>query len=242
MPGRAVQVSYNRPFATRFDTPGGQDFFFSTEFPMIEFLEKNGYDVSYVSQADVAAPGAASMLEQHKVFVNAGHSEYWDAGDRANVTAARDAGVNLAFFAGNLMWWKTRWAASQYGNEAYRTLITYKESLDSAQTDPADPPTWTGKWRDPRFSPPGDGGQPENALTGQLWMVNCCSYADQVPSAYSKLRIWRNTAWRTCNPARPTRCRTRRWAMSGMDPSITGSSRRRDRHVEDMRGRLAAAA
>jgi len=31
-PGRAVQVSYNRPFATRFDTPGGQDFFFSAEF------------------------------------------------------------------------------------------------------------------------------------------------------------------------------------------------------------------
>ena len=31
------------------------------------------------------------------------------------------------------MWWKTRWAHSQYGNEAYRTLITYKETLDSVQ-------------------------------------------------------------------------------------------------------------
>lgn len=61
-PGRAVQVSYNRPFATRFDTPSGQDFFFNNEFPMVEFLEKNGYDVCYVSQADVAAPGGASML------------------------------------------------------------------------------------------------------------------------------------------------------------------------------------
>ncbi|MBO0881226.1 MAG: DUF4082 domain-containing protein, partial [Mycobacterium sp.] len=192
-PGRAVQVSYNRPFATRL-AAGGQDFFFSAEFPMVEFLERNGYDISYVSQMDVAQPGAATMLEQHKVFMNSGHSEYWDAADRANVTAARDAGVNLAFFAGNLMWWKTRWAASQFGNESYRTLITYKESLDSAQTDPSDPPTWTGAWRDPRFSPAGDGGQPENALTGQLWMVNCCSYADQVSSSYSKLRFWRNTA------------------------------------------------
>ncbi len=152
------------------------------------------------SQTDVAQPGAASMLEQHKVFLNAGHSEYWDAGGRANVTAARDAGVNLAFFTGNLMYWKTRWANSQFGNEPYRTLITYKESLDSAQTDPADPPTWTGDWRDPRFSPPGDGGQPENALTGQLWMVNCCSYADQVPSAYAKLQIWRNTAVANLQP------------------------------------------
>ena len=33
-----------------------------------------------MSQSDVAAAGAASMLEQHKVFLNAGHSEYWDAG------------------------------------------------------------------------------------------------------------------------------------------------------------------
>ena len=200
-PGRAEQVSYNRPFATRFDTPGGQDFFFYAEFPMVQFLEKNGYDVSYVSQQDVAASNGASMLEQHKMLVNAGHSEYFDAGDRANLTAARDAGVSLAFFAGNLMWWKTRWAASTYGNEANRTLITYKESLDSAQTDPADPPTWTGAWRDPRFSTSGDdGGQPENALTGQLWLVNCCSYAMQVPAAYAKLRFWRNTSVASLQP------------------------------------------
>ena len=134
------------------------------------------------------------MIERHKALMTSGHSEYFDAGDRTNITAARDAGVNLAFFSGNLMWWKTRWANSQYGNEPYRTLITYKESLDSTQSDPSDPPTWTGAWRDPRFSPPGDGGQPENALTGQLWTVNCCSYADQVPAAYSQLQFWKNTA------------------------------------------------
>ena len=193
-PGRATQVSYNRPFATRYDTPGGQDFFFSTEYPMIRFMEANGYDVTYVSQEDVSASNGATLLEQHKVFVNAGHSEYWDPGDRTNVTAARDAGVNLAFFAGNLMWWKTRWAPSQYGNEPDRTLITYKESLDSTQSDPDDPSTWTGEWRDPRFSPPDDGGNPENALTGQLWEVNCCSYALSIPAAYSKLRLWANTS------------------------------------------------
>src|SRR5215471_7077781 len=192
-PGRAVQVSYNRPFATRADTPFGEDFFFYAEFPMVQFLEKNGYDTSYVSQIDVAQPGAATMLEQHKMLMNVGHSEYFDASDRANITAARDGGVNLAFFTGNTMWWKTRWANSQYNNEPYRTLITYKESLDSVRSDPADPPTWTGAWRDPRFSPPAD-GQPENALTGQLWSVNCCSYADTASAAYSKLRFWRNTA------------------------------------------------
>ncbi len=195
-PGRAVQVSYNRPWATRYDNisgGNGEDFFFYAEFPMIQFLEKNGYDVSYVSQIDVAQSGAASMIEQHKMLVNAGHSEYWDAGDMSNITAARNAGVNIALFTGNTAWWKTRWANSQYNNEPYRTMITYKESLDNTRSDPADPPTWTGAWRDMRFSPPGD-ASPENALTGQLWLVNCCSYADTVSSAYSKLQLWKNTA------------------------------------------------
>ena len=31
-------------------------------------------------------------------------------------------------------------ANSQLNNEPYRTMITYKESLDSRQSDPADPP------------------------------------------------------------------------------------------------------
>ena len=194
-PGRGVQLSYNRPFATRYDddSPNGQDFFFYAEFPMIQFLEKNGYDVSYASQIDAAQPGAATMIEQHKVLMNAGHSEYWDAGGMSNITAARNAGVNLALFTGNTAWWKTRWANSQFGNEPYRTLITYKESLDSSESDPSDPPTWTGAWRDQRFSPPGD-ASPENPLTGQLWDVNCCSYADSVSSDYSKLQLWKNTA------------------------------------------------
>ena len=66
------------------------------------------------------------------------------------------------------MFWKTRWAPSTEGsNTPYRTLTTYKETHFNAPVDPQDPPTWTGRWRDPRFSPPADGGKPENALTGQ---------------------------------------------------------------------------
>ena len=191
-PGRAEQVSYDRPFATRFDVPYGQDYFFYAEFPTIEFLEQNGYDVSYIDQGTVGSPQGASRLEQHKVYLKAGHDEYWTAPEVANVTAARNAGVNLAFFTGNEVYWKTRWAADAAG-KAGRTLITYKESLDSAVTDPQGPSVWTGEWMDPRFSPPGDGGQPQNALTGQLWTVNAGTYAIQVPATYSKLRVWRNT-------------------------------------------------
>jgi methionine-rich copper-binding protein CopC len=198
-PGRAEQVSYDRPFATRFDTPYGQDYFFYAEFPTIEFLEENGYDVSYIDQGTVGGPSGASLLEQHKVYLKAGHDEYWTASEVANVTAARNAGVNLAFFTGNEIYWKTRLAPDAAG-EAGRTLITYKESLDSAITDPEGPSVWTGSWMDPRFSPPGDGGQPQNALTGQLWTVNAGTGAITVPAAYANLRLWRNTAVASLQP------------------------------------------
>ncbi|MGH2371040.1 MAG: DUF4082 domain-containing protein, partial [Chloroflexota bacterium] len=51
-------------------------------------------------------------------------------------------------------------------------------------------------WRDPRFSPPANGGRPENALTGQLFMVNGPAdyHALKVPAADGKLRFWRNTS------------------------------------------------
>lgn len=191
--GRAEQVSYDRPFATRFDTPYGQDYFFYAEFPTIEFLEQNGYNVSYIDQGTVAGPNGASLLEQHKAFLKAGHDEYWTGPEVSNVTAARNAGVNMAFLTGNEVYWKTRFAPDAAG-EGNRTLITYKESLDNAQTDPSDPSTWTGNWMDPRFSPPADGGRPQNALTGQLWTVNAGTSAITVPAQYAPLRLWRNTA------------------------------------------------
>ena len=56
------------------------------EYPMIRFLEENGYDVSYTTGVDMSQPGAASIIEQHKVYLTAGHDEYWSGQQRANVT------------------------------------------------------------------------------------------------------------------------------------------------------------
>jgi hypothetical protein len=195
----AYAVSYNRPFDGSFTTDGGASYLYYAEYQMIQFLEENGYDVSYTSDSDVDANGA--LLMNHKVFLTSGHDEYWSAGERANVQAARDAGVSLAFFTGNEIFWKTRWAASSDGsNTPYRTLITYKETHFNAVVDPSDPPTWTGAWSDPRFSPPADGGVPANSLTGQQFDINAGTADIQVPYAYSKLRIWRNTAVANLTP------------------------------------------
>ena len=93
------------------------------------------------------------------------------------------------------MFWKTRWENSIDGtNTPYRTLVCYKETHANAVIDPADPPTWTGTWRDPRFSPPADGGRPENALVGTLFRMNGGQNVTlSVPDADGKMRFWRNT-------------------------------------------------
>ena len=188
----AAAVSYNRPWIP--GGPNGASWFMYAEYPMIRFLEENGYDVSYTSGVDMSQPGAASMIEQHKIFLTAGHDEYWSGQQRANVQAAINAGVNASFFTGNEVVWKTRFAASIDGsNTPNRTLVTYKETHYNAPVDPQDPPTWTGTWMDPRFSPPADGGQPQNALTGQLFAVDSGTTDITVPASYSKLRFWRNT-------------------------------------------------
>ena len=187
---RAYKVSYNRPLTTR--GTGPEDSVFNAEYPMVRFLEANGFDVSYLSGVDTDRRG--SLLLNHKAFLSVGHDEYWSGNQRANVEAARAAGVNLAFFSGNEVFWKTRWENSVDGSGTpYRTLVTYKETHANAVIDPADPPTWTGTWRDPRFSPPADGGRPENGLTGTIFKVNTGTVSLKVPAADGKLRLWRNT-------------------------------------------------
>ncbi len=188
-PGRAFKVSYNRPFNTR-EVDSGQDWLFNSEYPMIRWLESNGYNVTYISGVDTDRN--ANLVTSRKVFFSVGHDEYWSGQQRSNIEAARAAGVHLAFFSGNEMFWKTRWENSIDGSAtAYRTMVNYKETHENAKLDPN--AAWTGTWRDPRFSPPSDGGRPEHAVTGQSFAVNAGTTAITVPAADGKMRFWRGT-------------------------------------------------
>ena len=198
---RAYKVSYNRPLVS-IETQTQPLY---AEYPMVRWLEANGYDVSYFSSVDASQSG--TLIKNHKIFLSVGHDEYVSGPKRTNIEAARDAGVNLAFFSGNEFFWKTRWENSIDGsNTPNRTLVCYKETLGpnsvptaTAMQDPLDPPTWTGTWRDAIKSPPADGGRPENALTGQLFRVNGPGADNtdlniEIPAADGKMRFWRNTA------------------------------------------------
>ncbi|MEU7740413.1 DUF4082 domain-containing protein [Nonomuraea sp. NPDC049158] len=195
--GRGFKVSYNRPFLTWNSSP--MSWFFDSEYPLVRWAEANAFDVSYTSSVDTAMRGAEIL--EHKVFVSSGHDEYWSNEMRNNVQNARDNGVNLTFFSGNEIFWKTRWENSiAEPSSSFRTIVCYKETLaNNTRLDPTS--TWTGTWRDPRYSPPADGGRPENALTGTLFMVNgLANDSIQVPAEFADMRLWRNTSIANLSP------------------------------------------
>lgn len=193
--GRADAVSYNRPFVTRDGgfSAGPQDYIFGEEYPAIRWLEENGYDVTYISGIDTSQN--APQLLNDKIFLSVGHDEYWSADQRANVEAARDAGVNLAFLSGNEVYWETRWENSiDAAGTPYKTLVSYKETWSNADTDVGNT---TSTWRDPEFG----AGDPENSLTGTIFTVD--SYrldTIQIPYDLSQFRFWDNTAVQDIQP------------------------------------------
>ena len=68
------------PFDGTITQDNGRSYLFYAEYQMIRFIERNGYDASYTSQADVDAN--AALLRNHKMIISSGHDEYW-SGPRA---------------------------------------------------------------------------------------------------------------------------------------------------------------
>jgi hypothetical protein len=100
-------VGFDRPYALYWNgypagfhpLTNGSGEFLMTEFPLAFWLEKEGYDVTYISNVDTHAD--AKGLLRAKAFLSVGHDEYWTEQMFENVTRARDAGVSLAFLSGN---------------------------------------------------------------------------------------------------------------------------------------------
>src|SRR5262249_52147232 len=102
--GPGVAVSFDRPYGKYrqiFDAPlsQGSGEFLLWEFPLAFWMEKEGYDVSYISNLDTHADGDG--LRRAKAFLSVGHDEYWSLDMYRNVKRAIDAGVHAAFFSGN---------------------------------------------------------------------------------------------------------------------------------------------
>ena len=118
----AVKVSFDRPW-------GDEQRLWNWEYNVVRFLERQGYDVSYTTDVDTDAdPGE---LLHHSLVLDIGHDEYWTKGMVDAFEAARDRGVDLAFFGSNLIDTQVRY------EDGRRTLVNYHKGSLDPEPDPA---------------------------------------------------------------------------------------------------------
>ena len=115
--GSTSDVSFDRPYAKYaqiYENPQsvGSGEWLCFEFPAAYWLEKEGYDVTYCSNADMITPQRGLKC---KAFISIGHDEYWDIRQHDSVARMRDAGVNLLFLSGNSVCWVTPFAPNAGG-------------------------------------------------------------------------------------------------------------------------------
>lgn len=133
---QGVEASYDRPY----DTATGAGQLFARDIAMIRFLERHGYPVTYTT--DIGVDRHPDELRGARVLVDVGHSEYWSQRAHDAWAAARDAGVNLAFFTSDTMGWRVRYgpatSASSEAGHPDHVIVAYKEhaSLDPNSSEP----------------------------------------------------------------------------------------------------------
>lgn len=164
---RAVKVSFDRPY-----TYDGAGYFFEWEHDLIMWLEREGYDVSYATDIDVHAQGAA-LVKRYKGLISAGHDEYWSKQMYDAAVAGRNAGVNLAFMGSNAVFWQIRLGSGRFG-APNRVVICYKDASIDPATSAA---RKTIQWREV--------GRPEQTLVGvQYGTFNRFTYDGSTHSDY----------------------------------------------------------
>jgi hypothetical protein len=158
---KGVKVSFDRPYTGE----DGSSQVLVYEADAIHWLERQGYDISYISNVDLHEnPG---QVLHYRAYISLGHDEYWTKEMRDGVEHARDSGVGLAFFGADASYWQMRFEADSAGR-ADRAIVCYKvqTSLNDLASDPlygVDNSRVTSQWRDPVVA------RPENALIGVMY-------------------------------------------------------------------------
>jgi hypothetical protein len=192
---RAVKVSFNTPYIS---FPFySQNTYFWSDYPMVYWLEAQGYDVSYFTDIDThgsGKPNEHNKLLDHRVFLVVGHDEYWSQEMRDAITAARDAGVHLGFFSSNVSYWRIRLEPDPWNGQPDRVVVTYK-TTESGPPDPSGYPT--GTWRDPEGA-----NDPENALIGVQYVGDddVRYFPLRVTAEQAKDQIYRHTGLQDMPP------------------------------------------
>jgi hypothetical protein len=147
----STQVSFDRPYED-----GGYYSPYQYELPLVREIEKLGIDTDFFTDIDIDSdPG---QLKLHKGVITGGHSEYWTKRMYDGAVAARQAGVNIAFFGANAVYTAVRLASSPLGPDR-RVVIRRSTAGDMVAAN--DPSQATVNWAAPPLN------RPEAALVGE---------------------------------------------------------------------------
>ena len=94
---RARVVSFDRPY----DTGYGSSDFLTNEYPLVELMEKEGLDVTYIT--DVTLATYPNVLDHHTTLLSLDHDESWTYEERVALQQAQARGLNAVFFGAAAM-------------------------------------------------------------------------------------------------------------------------------------------
>jgi hypothetical protein len=154
--GRSKVVSFDRPYALG----AGAGDFVGNELPLIRRMEEWGLDVTYSTDVDLHRH--PERVPAHRALVSLGHDEYWSKAMRDGVEAARDKGVNLAFFGANAIYRQIRFEPSDLGPDRHE--VNYRSRDDPIRHE--DPSQTTVSFRESPVS------RPESTLIGEQYECN----------------------------------------------------------------------
>ena len=96
-----------------------------------QWIDYQPYNINYIADSDL---DDYTQIQNAKLVIITGHSEYWTRQARLNIDKFVDSGKNLLMLSGNNMWWQVRY------NKNKNAMICYKDNNGNpAYDDSVDP-------------------------------------------------------------------------------------------------------
>ena len=150
---------------------------------MTSWAESHGFAFDVATSQDLE--NHPDLLDGHRLFLCAGHDEYWSWGMRDTLEAFTAAGGNAAILSGNTCYWQVRF------EDEGRTMVGYKYGAnDDPVVGTPDERFLTGAWVDRRIN------RSEFATTGLSFSRGgYARYGMGAPHSSGGFTVWRPEHW-----------------------------------------------
>ncbi|MBN3554180.1 cell wall-binding repeat-containing protein [Fictibacillus nanhaiensis] len=147
----AIKLSFNRPYTAG----NGAGEFFAFEYNLVRWLEKQNYNLTYLTDDDVHK-GALNTLNAKSLII-AGHDEYWSKEMRDSIEEQTNSKMNIGLFSANVGYWQIRMEKNN------RVMVGYKARAFEDPYQKIDPSKVTTTFRSSPVN------RPENQVFGMMY-------------------------------------------------------------------------